>query len=52
MITDAFSEEAIVDHDVEDYKNKLQDDWWSSKTDLTICRIWIMLYILRISIKR
>jgi len=39
MITDAFSEEAIADHDVEDYKNKLQDDWWSSKTDLTICRI-------------
>ena len=36
--TNALHEEAIVGHQVEDYKNTLQDYWRSSKSDLTICR--------------
>ena len=38
MRTNAYCEEAIVEHKVEEYKNILQDNWKSSKPDLTICR--------------
>ena len=38
MRTNAYCEEAIVEDKVEEYKNILQDNWKSSKPDLTICR--------------
>jgi len=38
MRTNAFREEAVADHEVEEYENALQDYWRSSKPNLTICR--------------
>jgi len=37
MKTNAFQEEAIADHKVENYKNTLQD-YGSSRPNLTICK--------------
>jgi len=36
--TNIFGEEATADHKVEEYKDKLQDYWRSSKLDLTISK--------------
>ena len=36
--TNVSGEEAIADHKVEEYKNKLQDYWRSSKLDFTISK--------------
>jgi len=36
--TNIFGEEAIADHKVEEYKDKLQDYWRSSKQNLTISK--------------
>jgi len=40
MRRNVYREETIADHKVEEYKNKLQNYWRSSKPDLIICRSW------------
>jgi len=46
MRANAFHEKTIADLKVEEYKNTLQEYWWSSTPDFTICRSKSMICIL------